>query len=534
MVTAVLLAWLLGTYGPPPEVEVPELPAEFDGRRAYGLMRELALGYPNRVTGTPEDEAAAAWVAAQLRGLGLEVVEQRFEVWNLDVFDTRTPRFKGINVLGISPGSSERAIVIGSHRDIVSETTQGAVDNASGNGTMLELARVLTAAPHRYTYVFASWGAEEIGLGGSRYYVGHPVRPTALALSVDVTGLVQRDELMLVDWASLPLEAALAVERMALAQGLISAPRARNLLDLAGLALTSGAATDSTPFALQGIPALGIGWETPHFEIIHTQRDTVEQVDAESLELTGRLAERLVRLAERRDQAFLATPPLYLRREDGWIVAEWRVGAALGVVLLFALSQPALAWWRARPLGAAPGPGTRRTLGLLVGLAAACALATAGLPWPLGLWQGPSWWLPGWLAAVGGLAVAMGAIARRAPCLPPPARRIALSGLLAGGLLALSCLGNPFLMASLLAYPLLALPRLTYRRGWWRALDGLLLLPWLALALGLLFAAQLYGSLLPEYAPVWRVAAFEAVVALTLYASVGLALAPRTEAQRTA
>ncbi|MBI4492625.1 MAG: M28 family peptidase [Chloroflexi bacterium] len=531
LLTAALLALLLGRSSPPPPVDAPSVEVRFEGQRAYGLVKHLAEGFPNRVTGTPEDEAAARWMGEQLQALGLQVVEQRFQVLgSLDPLGGGG-RFAGVNVLGVSPGELEQAIVIGAHRDIVPETTQGAVDNASGSGTMLELARVLAAGPHRYTYVFASWGAEEIGLGGSRYYVGHPLRPTALALSVDVAGLVERGELLLLDWYSLPLEPALLVERLALDQGLLSHPQERGLLELAGLPLLRAAGTDSSPFALQGIPALGIGWETPHGRIIHTQRDTMEQVDAESLELAGRLGERLVRAAEARGPSFLAGSPLYLRRGDGTIVPEWQVRLAGLVLALFALASPALALAQARKQGLALRPGLRAQAPLL-GLCLLLAVAMVALSWLLGLWRepdGPRFLL--WVGAIVLALVPLGVAARRAPPQPPALRRLVLSGLVALAFLATAALANLFMAALLLAYPLAALPRLTLRpRWWWRAVDTLLTLPWLPVALALLLLAQAYGSVAPEYAPAARVSLFEALVALLLYAAVGCALAPERDA----
>ncbi len=66
----------------------------------------------------------------------------------------------------------------------------GAMDNASGVGTLLELARVWVEThprPKRSIY-FAAVGAEEQGLRGSEFYAAHPVVPpgmTAVNLNYD-------------------------------------------------------------------------------------------------------------------------------------------------------------------------------------------------------------------------------------------------------------------------------------------------------------------------------------------------------------
>jgi Zn-dependent M28 family amino/carboxypeptidase len=57
----------------------------------------------------------------------------------------------------------------------------GAVDNASGVATLIEIARAFKAlrAPPRRTLVFLSVTGEEQGLLGSKYYVEHPLYPLA-------------------------------------------------------------------------------------------------------------------------------------------------------------------------------------------------------------------------------------------------------------------------------------------------------------------------------------------------------------------
>ncbi len=66
----------------------------------------------------------------------------------------------------------------------------GAEDNATGCGILLELARAWAALPQKPTRsaLFISVAAEEAGLLGSEYYGLHPVVPTgktALAINYD-------------------------------------------------------------------------------------------------------------------------------------------------------------------------------------------------------------------------------------------------------------------------------------------------------------------------------------------------------------
>jgi Zn-dependent M28 family amino/carboxypeptidase len=70
----------------------------------------------------------------------------------------------------------------------------GALDNASGVGMLLEIARAFTRlrAKPRRTILFAAVTAEEQGLLGAKYYVEHPVCPLAKTLAdINIDGMNQ-------------------------------------------------------------------------------------------------------------------------------------------------------------------------------------------------------------------------------------------------------------------------------------------------------------------------------------------------------
>jgi Zn-dependent M28 family amino/carboxypeptidase len=106
------------------------------------------------------------------------------------------------NVIGIVPGSdpalASEAVVFSAHWDHLGigapvagdSIYNGAVDNATGCGILLELARFWAALEQkpRRSAVFVAVTAEEGGLRGSEYYAAHPVFPagkTAVALNFD-------------------------------------------------------------------------------------------------------------------------------------------------------------------------------------------------------------------------------------------------------------------------------------------------------------------------------------------------------------
>jgi Zn-dependent M28 family amino/carboxypeptidase len=115
------------------------------------------------------------------------------------------------------PGSphADEVVVVGAHYDHLGhgspfsmapgshEVHPGADDNASGTALLLEVARRFAALPTRpdRAVLFLSFGAEEIGAIGSRYWVQHPSVPldhVVAMINADMVGRL-RDEKLIVD-----------------------------------------------------------------------------------------------------------------------------------------------------------------------------------------------------------------------------------------------------------------------------------------------------------------------------------------------
>ncbi|CAG8472578.1 9799_t:CDS:2, partial [Racocetra fulgida] len=91
-------------------------------------------------------------------------------------------------------GNKEDTIILGAHLDSV-PAGPGMDDNASGSATILEILLTLEKQQYRpkNRLVFAWWGAEEIGLGGSRHFVRKLVKSKekeniAMYLNFDMLG----------------------------------------------------------------------------------------------------------------------------------------------------------------------------------------------------------------------------------------------------------------------------------------------------------------------------------------------------------
>jgi hypothetical protein len=122
-------------------------------------------------------------------------------------------KLQGRNVIGVIPGSDtrlrEECILIGAHHDHMGtgdnqEIYYGADDDASGTTGLLELAEAFQAGPlrPRRSIVLAAWGAEELGLLGSKHYALNPVFPLNKTVAMIQLDMIGRNEQRLGDPAN--------------------------------------------------------------------------------------------------------------------------------------------------------------------------------------------------------------------------------------------------------------------------------------------------------------------------------------------
>jgi aminopeptidase YwaD len=80
------------------------------------------------------------------------------------------PGRRDCNVIAELPGESEERVIVGAHFDSVWRGP-GVIDNATGVEGVRRVAERLVGRRHDRTLVFVAFGAEELGLLGSRFYV---------------------------------------------------------------------------------------------------------------------------------------------------------------------------------------------------------------------------------------------------------------------------------------------------------------------------------------------------------------------------
>lgn len=172
------------------------------------------------------------------------------------------------NVIARPPDGHCRTIT-GGHYDSV-PVSAGATDNASGAGTVLELARAAASA-HLTGDCFVLFSAEEEGLIGSAYFVQHLTAQERSELQVmlnyDVTAGVPPPQLIGDD--------GLAQRAMGIASGEGQA----FLITTLGM----GYGSDHASFSNAGVPALMFSADDKG--VMHTPRDTVANVRQDTLQV---------------------------------------------------------------------------------------------------------------------------------------------------------------------------------------------------------------------------------------------------------
>ncbi len=257
-----------------------------------------------RLTGTPGNDSAAAYLARRYAALGLQPSAPGY----MQRFVARPPAHEGTsrslptqNVFALLRGRDDalrgQYVVIGAHFDHLGTSTDGALDpdaksavrlgaddNASGTAAVLELARLFASNPARRSIIFANFSGEEEGLLGSAYFVDHlpvPIDSIAAMINFDMVGRLRNDKLIV--------------------YGVATATELRALLDSANapmhFAITAQGdgfgPSDQSSFYAKDIPVLH--FFTDLHDDYHRASDVAEKINAAGEARVVALAERVVR-----------------------------------------------------------------------------------------------------------------------------------------------------------------------------------------------------------------------------------------------
>ena len=113
------------------------------------------------------------------------------------IIQSKLQSIQSRNVIGFLKGeNNDSAIYVTAHYDHLGRMGKktffpGANDNASGVAMMLSLARHFSLTKPKFDLIFIAFGAEEVGLIGSKYYVENPYAPldkVKFVINLDILG----------------------------------------------------------------------------------------------------------------------------------------------------------------------------------------------------------------------------------------------------------------------------------------------------------------------------------------------------------
>jgi Zn-dependent M28 family amino/carboxypeptidase len=202
--------------------------------------------------------------------------------------DAVSERRRTVNVIAeTAPGEDDSVVMAGGHLDSV-PAGPGINDNGSGTAALLELADALGGRSRGAQVRLAFWGAEELGLIGSRRYVRDLPQAEreqiAAYINLDMVGSPEPAEGVYSD-------ADPGLERLL-----------RRLVGPGAEEENAGAASDHAPFQRAGVPVGGLftGAGEPHDPCYHRACDDIDNVDMPILVQMARAAgEAVERLSAR-------------------------------------------------------------------------------------------------------------------------------------------------------------------------------------------------------------------------------------------
>lgn len=287
-----LTGLLAGCIPPPPK---PIDPKTFDGRRAMAHVETLVKMGP-RPAGSPTLAKAATYIASQLEEAGLSAREQ--------VFTSPSPRgpLQFRNVLAKTTkhqGGPGQVIIVASHYDtkyLPNQNFVGANDGGSSSGALLEIARC-AASQADIWFVFLD-GEEAIreydandGLIGSKFFVEQlkaddQVKWVKAVIVLDMVGDANLK-------ISFPANSSAPLIQQA-----FDAAREMGHRDHFELG-QHDMLDDHVPFLRAGIPAIDFidfqfGSAPGLNDYWHTEKDTLDKLSVNSLEVVGQTTLRLL------------------------------------------------------------------------------------------------------------------------------------------------------------------------------------------------------------------------------------------------
>ncbi len=200
----------------------------------------------------------------------------------------------GRNVIGLIPGNdpllADEAIAFGGHLDHLGMNhlmMPGANDNASAVAVMLAVARAIHESGYkpRRSVLFLFFGAEEQGVVGSEYYLGHPVLPNdKIKAFFNMDGVGRGDSLYVLAGSDFP-----QLERLL---NDVNGRWIHRPLKMSSFHNRARPRLDAAHFLWAGVPTVSFsafGLPDPPYPVYHRSTDRPEILTPEIMEDLARL-----------------------------------------------------------------------------------------------------------------------------------------------------------------------------------------------------------------------------------------------------
>ncbi len=288
-------------------------------------MFSLSKKFPNRVTWGENRKGAAIWLKNELRSLGYTPQTLPFsEV----IAGIQYNQLENIYVEKRGTRHPEEKIIAMAHYDITDTTVEGAMDDGSGVGVVLELARIFSKIETDRTLIFLLTDSEEFGaFWGARAFTRSYENANQIiaALNFDFISPGKLTRILTLCDGLKSGYTPLWFREIAL-DSIRSFGRAE-AKDMYGMEEFVERAIQIPPadhgaFLEAGIPALNWVGQPDNFSYVmshyhHTPADVAEALEPRSFEIFGQAAERVIRSIDQ-----LPKIPPDWRNSSYWKISE--------------------------------------------------------------------------------------------------------------------------------------------------------------------------------------------------------------------
>ncbi|MBY0245066.1 MAG: M28 family peptidase [Sphingobacteriaceae bacterium] len=167
------------------------------------LKKISSDGFQGRKTGTIGNQKARDYIVNRFKKIGLTpFLPNKNFVQNFPIKDkVDTNKItEGRNILGYVAGNLDSVIVVSAHYDHLGmnkngDVFNGADDNASGVAALLHFAEYFVKNKPNYTFVFAAFDAEEMGLLGAKAFLKKPpVEVAKIKMNINMDMIAHNDK----------------------------------------------------------------------------------------------------------------------------------------------------------------------------------------------------------------------------------------------------------------------------------------------------------------------------------------------------